>query len=106
MIGILKWTPLLHQHESSADYMNILEKEIIDKLEKAFSPSRLELIDETHKHHKHKQFQAGKSHFKLRIASDKLNPFSTLKAHQAIYACLGELMQTQIHALSIQIDKS
>ncbi len=106
MIGILKWTPLLHQHASSADYMNTLEKEIIDKLEKAFSPSTLELIDETHKHQKHKQFQAGKSHFKLRIASEQLSSLSTLKAHQAIYTCLGELMQTQIHALSIQIDKS
>ncbi|WP_440615489.1 BolA family protein [Cysteiniphilum sp. 6C5] len=86
--------------------MNTLYKEIIHKLEKAFSPSTLELIDETHKHQKHKQFQAGKSHFKLRIASEQLTSLSTLKAHQAIYACLGELMQTQIHALSIEIDKS
>ncbi len=103
MIGILKWTPLSHQHALSADCMKTLNKEIIDKLEKAFSPCTIELIDVTHKHQKHKQFQAGKSHFKLRIASEQLASLSTLKAHQAIYACLGQLMQTQIHALSIQI---
>lgn len=86
--------------------MKTLDQEIIDKLKLVFSPSTLELIDETHQHQKHKQFQTGKSHFKLRIASKQLANLSTLKAHQAIYACLGELMQTKIHALSIQIEKS
>ena len=86
--------------------MKTLDQEIVDKLELAFSTSTLELIDETHKHQKHKQFQTGKSHFKLRIASEQLAKLSPLKAHQAIYTCLGELMKTKIHALSIQIDKN
>ena len=78
---------------------------ITDQLEKAFSPTYFKLIDETHKHQKHRQFQEGKSHFKLHIASEKFSILSTVKAHQEIYGCLSELMSSKIHALSIQIDK-
>ena len=105
MIGTLEWIPLLHRLALFADTMKTLHETIIEKLEIAFSPTFLELVDETHKHYKHKQFQIGKSHFKLHIASEKLATLSTLKAHKEIYMCLGELMHSQIHALSIQIDK-
>ncbi|MBK2124301.1 BolA family protein [Fangia hongkongensis] len=80
-----------------------LQNEIIRKLEKAFSPQALELIDETHKHKKHRHFQEGKRHFLLIITSAQLKNLSTLKAHQAIYSCLGDLMKDKIHALSIKI---
>ncbi|WP_116964110.1 BolA family protein [Fastidiosibacter lacustris] len=83
-----------------------LQKLIIDRLTKAFDPSILELIDETHKHQKHKHFQSGKFHFKLRIASLKFVTLSTIKAHQEIYTCLGDLMKDQIHALSIHIENN
>ena len=85
--------------------MNIrfLEATIQQKLNQAFSPDFLQLIDQTHRHQKHRQFQTGKSHFKLIIQSKKLSALPKLKAHQAIYHCLAELMQTDIHALSITI---
>ncbi len=83
--------------------INYLQNEIISKLEKAFSPQEIELIDETHKHKKHKHFQEGKRHFLLIITSAQLKSLPTLKAHQAIYNCLGDLMKDKIHALSIKI---
>ncbi|MFZ9036296.1 MAG: BolA family protein [Francisellaceae bacterium] len=74
-----------------------------ERLTKAFNPEYLELIDETHKHIKHKHFQTGKLHFKLIIGADSLSHLSKLKAHQAIYAVLSDMMETHIHALSIEI---
>lgn len=82
-----------------------LAKIIQQKLNQAFSPDFLQLIDQTHRHQEHPQFQVGKSHFKLIIHSKKLSSLSKLKAHQAIYHCLAEFMQTDIHALSITIVK-
>ena len=79
---------------------------IIQRLNETFSPSVLKLIDQTDQHHKHKHFQAGKSHFKLHISSEKFAKLSAITAHQEIYACLSDLMHSKIHALSIQIEKS
>ena len=86
--------------------MKKLHDIITEKLNNTFSPTLLELIDETYKHKKHKQFQAQKSYFKLRISSEKFCTLTTIKAHKEIYACLGDLMYSEIHALSIHIDKT
>ena len=80
-----------------------LAETIQTKLTETFIPTELVLTDETHKHQKHKQFQSGKYHFHLRIASKQLAPLNRVKAHQAIYTALGDLMQSKIHALSIEI---
>ena len=80
-----------------------LLKTIEQKLTEEFSPEFLRLIDQTDRHQKHLQFQIGKSHFKLTIQSKMLSALPKLKAHQAIYHCLAELMETDIHALSITI---
>lgn len=85
--------------------ISLLETTIQQKLNQAFSPDFLQLIDQTHRHQKHQQFQPGKSHLTLIIQSKKLSALPKLNAHQAIYHCLGELMQTDIHALSITIMK-
>ncbi len=105
MNGTLKWTPLLPQHESFAKLNMTLYDTIIERLDKKFAPTFIELIDETDKHKQHKQFQTRKSHFKLHIASVRFATLSTLEAHQEIYACLEDLMHNSIHALSIHIHK-
>ena len=83
-----------------------LQDHIRIKLEKDFQPTYLQLIDETDRHKKHKQFQKDKFHYRLCIESETLSNQSKLKAHQAIYNTLGDLMQTHIHALSIEIKKA
>ena len=80
-----------------------LKEKITQLLKNNLKTTYLELIDETHKHVKHKNFQSNKFHFKLKISSSELDNKSKLNAHKQIYQCLGTLMQTHIHALSIQI---
>lgn len=83
----------------------VLKEKIVEKIESAFLPSSLELIDETYKHKKHKYFMPGKGYFKLKLVSKELAKMNKLRSHQEIYQVLRELMGTEIHALSIKISE-
>ena len=78
--------------------------EIKNRLTAAFSPSKLEVIDDSHLHAGHAGAKSGKGHFTVIIQSSAFEGLRPIKSHQAIYAALGELMQTDIHALSIKIE--
>ena len=67
----------------------------------ALQPSELELVDESHRHAGHAGARDGRGHFALRIVSDVFAGKAPLARHRIVYAALGELMQTDIHALSI-----
>lgn len=75
---------------------------ITARLEAAFSPSHLQVIDESHLHAGHAGQVPGRGHYALVIVSDAFADLPLLKRHQLIYAELADLMQTRIHALSIQ----
>ena len=70
-------------------------------LEKAFNPGALEIIDESHKHAGHAGATTGKGHFDVMIVSPAFAGQKLLQRHRMIYKALGELMETDIHALSI-----
>jgi len=77
-------------------------KEIEQRLIKAFSPEEIEVIDESHLHVGHAGYrEGGESHFKLIIKSTALGEYNRVDRHKRIYAELSELMESQIHALSI-----
>jgi BolA protein len=65
------------------------------------APSRLELVDESHKHAGHEGARDGRGHFALTIESAQFTGAAPLARHRLIYGALGELMNTDIHALSI-----
>lgn len=79
------------------------EMMIREKLEAAFSPNRLEIIDESHKHAGHAGARGG-GHFIVRIVSDAFDGKSTIQRHRMVYDAMGELMNTEVHALSIKAD--
>jgi len=68
----------------------------------AFAPTRLELDDESHLHAGHAGAISGRGHFRVEIVSPAFNGLGPLARHRAVYAALGELMATDIHALSIR----
>jgi BolA protein len=84
------------------DESTLIEKIRQSLLKDIDSAAFIKIIDETHKHKKHKGFIEGKRHFALEIASDKLNSISKIKAHKSIYKAIDPLME-HIHALSIKI---
>lgn len=64
-------------------------------------PSQLELVDESHKHIGHEGARDGRGHFRVRIVAAQFEGRAPLARHRLVYAALGELMQTDIHALAI-----
>jgi BolA protein len=71
-------------------------------LQAAFDPVLLDIEDESHLHAGHAGARSGKGHFRVRIVSAAFAGQTPIARHRAVYAALDALMQTDIHALSIQ----
>lgn len=71
-------------------------------LEAALSPQSLEVIDDSHKHAGHAGARGGQGHFSVDIVSAAFAGKLSLARHRLVYAALGDMMQADIHALSIR----
>ncbi|MBN8769416.1 MAG: BolA family transcriptional regulator [Stenotrophomonas nitritireducens] len=72
-------------------------------LQAAFSPLHLEVEDDSHRHAGHAGARDGRGHFNVVIVSEAFAGMAPLARHRAVYAALGDMMQTDIHALSIKV---
>ncbi len=70
-------------------------------LAEALSTSDIEVIDDSHLHAGHPGARDGRGHFRVRIVSSAFEGLRAIQRHQLVYRALGEMMQTDIHALSI-----
>ena len=75
---------------------------IRDKLTAAFAPSRLDIEDDSAKHAGHAGARGGGGHFNVNIVSTAFAGKSLIERHRMVYGALGDAMQQDIHALSIQ----
>lgn len=73
--------------------------QIRERLQAAFAPAVLEVVDEGHKHAGHAS--EGKGHFHVRMVSEAFAGKSPIQRHRMVYASLDGLMDNGIHALSI-----
>jgi BolA protein len=75
---------------------------IRQRLTAALAPSALELIDESARHAGHAGARPqGESHFRLAVVAAAFAGKSRLERQRMVFAALGDLMQTDIHALAI-----
>lgn len=79
---------------------------ITERLTLALKPSFLEVIDESALHAGHAGAKDGRGHFAITIKSAAFDNQSRVHCHRLIYTALGDLMQTDIHALGITIEAS
>ena len=70
-------------------------------LEHAFAPERLVVTDDSHRHVGHAGAADGRGHFSVEIVSTAFAGEPALARHRAVYAALGQMLETDIHALSI-----
>lgn len=68
----------------------------------AIQPQFIEVLDDSQAHAGHEGAKAGGGHFYLTIVSEKFEKKSRIQRHQLIYAALGDMMISDIHALSIK----
>jgi BolA protein len=76
--------------------------EIRRRLELEFAPLTLEVEDESYKHAGHEGARDGRGHFRVLIISGSFAGKTALQRHRAVYRALGDLMQSDIHALNIE----
>ncbi len=75
--------------------------EIKSRLERELSPTRIDIVDESHMHAGHAGAASGAGHFSVTIVSDKFAGKSAIQRHRMVYLAVNDLMPSEIHALSI-----
>ncbi len=76
-----------------------VETRIRKKLEAAFSPDELQVINESHQHNVP---EGSESHFKLLIVSHSFEGLRPIKRQQSVYQVLAEELAGGVHALTMQ----
>jgi BolA protein len=74
---------------------------IEEKLREALDARHVEVEDESHLHAGHAGAASGGGHFKALIVSDRFEGLGKVQAQRLVYQALGEMMQSEIHALSM-----
>ena len=85
--------------------MNNFFEDIIAKLKKEIEIEQIEIVDNSHKHVKHKSFSPDKYHLHLKIKSLYLNSLSRVTAQKEVMKVLKDELSKKIHALEISIEQ-
>jgi BolA protein len=81
-----------------------LAEEIRAKLERAFAPRQIEVIDESAAHRGHAGYRdGGESHFRVVMRAEALAGLSRIERHRAVHATLGPDLVARIHALALDL---
>ncbi len=81
--------------------MSDRQQKIEEALTSALSPATLRIKDQSHLHAGHEGAKDGRGHFDVFIVSDGFSGLNRVQRHRVVYAALGELMETDIHAVRI-----
>jgi BolA protein len=75
--------------------------ELRARLTERLAPVALEIIDESAKHAGHAGAASGGGHYIVRITADVFRDRNLIQRHRLVYDAVGDMMQRDIHALSI-----
>jgi BolA family transcriptional regulator, general stress-responsive regulator len=82
--------------------MNAADR-IRGRLTEAFSPTELQVIDESDRHKGHAGHRPeGETHFRVRIVAEAFRGRNRVATHRLINAALGEEFARGLHALAIE----
>lgn len=76
-------------------------EQIRQRIEAQLSVQQIDVIDDSHLHAGHAGARDGRGHFRVRIVAKDFEGLRPIQRHQLVYRALGDMMQTDIHALSI-----
>jgi len=72
------------------------------RLTEGLAPLALEIVDDSHKHAGHAGAADGRGHFTVKVVSERFSGLPVVRRHRLVYEAVGDMMSTDIHALSIQ----
>jgi BolA family transcriptional regulator, general stress-responsive regulator len=80
-----------------------LQTQMREKLMVALQPSRLDVVDESHRHAGHHNSpDTGESHFRVLIVSNAFVGKSRLERHRMVNEALGDELKGGVHAVAIK----
>lgn len=80
-----------------------VKDEIEARLTAAFTPDRLEVVNESHMHAGHAGDDgSGASHFRILIRAGAFAPMSRIARHRAVHQALGDLNK-RVHAIALDV---
>jgi BolA protein len=75
---------------------------IRDKLSERFAPTRLMIVDESHRHAGHAGARPeGETHFAITIVSAAFTGLNRVARQRLVYQTLADELATRVHALSL-----
>jgi len=72
------------------------------RVTQGLAPLALEIVDDSHKHAGHAGAADGRGHFTVKVVSERFSGLPVVRRHRLVYEAVGDMMSTDIHALSIQ----
>jgi len=72
------------------------------RLRSALDPVEIEIVDDSHLHAGHAGAADGRGHFSVNLVSERFAGLPVVRRHRLVYEAVGDLMATDIHALSIR----
>lgn len=82
-----------------------LRDEIEARLQQAFDPAELVVVDDSERHRGHAGYrEGGDSHFNVRMRAAAFKGQSRIARHRAVHAALGPELVASIHALALDLD--
>lgn len=80
-----------------------IERELRAALERELAPARLEIVNDSTKHHGHAGDDgSGESHFSVLVESARFAGLSRLERQRLVNRVLGDLPGQRIHALAVK----
>jgi BolA family transcriptional regulator, general stress-responsive regulator len=84
--------------------MAAITERIEAKLEAAFQPERLEVVDESEKHRGHGGWrEGGETHFRVVMRAERLGAMSRVERSRAVHRVLADELAERVHALALDL---
>ena len=77
-------------------------EQLAARLQSALDPTDLEIVDDSHRHAGHAGAADGRGHFTVIVVSERFRGLPVVRRHRLVYEAVGDMMSTDVHALSIQ----
>ena len=81
-----------------------MKARIESKLQAAFAPVRLEVVDESESHRGHAGWrEGGETHFRVHMVAAAMAGKSRMERQRAVNRCLADELAGSVHALSMEL---
>lgn len=88
--------------EEKGGIMGAIAEGMIEKLNARFSPTKIDLRDDSSRHAGHSgAHPGGESHFSLTIESAAFAGLNRVQRQRLVYGALAEELKERVHALSV-----